>query len=75
MAVGHIQQVSRPAGRGYAGGTLGNDTLAPQNDVPVIHLGTMVAVVTIMTAVCSLACLLPSVRASRVDPMEAIGYE
>lgn len=44
-------------------------------DVPVLHPGTLVATVGIMTVVCLLACLLPTVRASRVDPMEAIRYE
>jgi ABC-type antimicrobial peptide transport system permease subunit len=44
-------------------------------DVPVLHLATLAGTAAIMTVVSLLACLLPTVRASRVDPMEALRDE
>ncbi len=44
-------------------------------DVPVLHLATLAGTAGTMTVVSLLACLLPTVRASRVDPMEALRDE
>jgi len=40
--------------------------------VPSVHTGTLVATAAIMSIVCLIACLLPSQRAARISPMEAL---
>jgi predicted permease len=43
--------------------------------VPPLHIATLVGTALIMGAVSLVACLLPALRASRVDPMEALRCE
>jgi predicted permease len=40
--------------------------------VPPVHVVTLAATAAIMTIVCLIACLLPSHRAARISPMEAL---
>jgi predicted permease len=40
--------------------------------VPAVHVATLAATAAIMTIVCLVACLLPSHRAARISPMEAL---
>jgi predicted permease len=40
--------------------------------VPAVHIGTLVLTTAIVAIVCVLACLLPSERAARISPMEAL---
>ena len=44
-------------------------------DVPVLHLATLAGTAGTMAVASLLACLLPTVRASRVDPIEALRDE
>jgi len=44
-------------------------------DTPPVHLPTLVLAALVLGAVTVVACLLPSHRASRVDPMEALRAE
>jgi ABC-type antimicrobial peptide transport system permease subunit len=44
-------------------------------DVPALHMATLVGTAVLMTAVSVVAFLLPSLRASRVNPMEALRHE
>jgi putative ABC transport system permease protein len=43
--------------------------------VPPLHLATLAGTLAIMGAVCVAACLLPSHRAARISPMEALAEE
>ena len=43
--------------------------------VPALHLATLAATGAVLTAICLLACLLPSLRAGRVPPLEALAGE
>jgi ABC-type antimicrobial peptide transport system permease subunit len=40
--------------------------------VPALHVATIAGTAVIMTAVSLVACLLPSYRAARIAPMEAL---
>jgi predicted permease len=40
--------------------------------VPAVHVATLAATVAILGLVCLVACLLPSHRAARISPMEAL---
>jgi predicted permease len=42
-------------------------------DVPALHVETLAATTVIMSAVTLVACLLPSRRAARISPMDALG--
>lgn len=44
-------------------------------EVPSFHLPTFLAAVTVMTLASLIACLLPALRAARVEPMEALRAE
>ena len=43
--------------------------------VPTLHLATLFGTALVMAAVSLVACLIPARRASRVDPMIALGAE
>jgi predicted permease len=43
--------------------------------VPPLHVATLAGTAAVMAVVCLLACLLPSHRAARVSPMEALAEE
>jgi predicted permease len=43
--------------------------------VPAVHLATLAGTAIVMGAVCLAACLLPSRRAARISPMEALTEE
>jgi ABC-type lipoprotein release transport system permease subunit len=43
--------------------------------VPAFHAGTLALTAVILSAVSVLACVLPSHRASRISPMEALAEE
>jgi ABC-type lipoprotein release transport system permease subunit len=43
--------------------------------VPALHLATLFGTALVMTAVSLVACLIRARRASRVDPMIALGAE
>jgi ABC-type antimicrobial peptide transport system permease subunit len=44
-------------------------------NVPPLHIATLLGTALILGAVSLVACLLPALRASRVDPMEALRHE
>lgn len=44
-------------------------------DVPPLHIATLVGTAAIMSVVSLIACLVPSHRAARISPMEALGDE
>ena len=44
-------------------------------EVPALHFATLAGTASVMTAVCLLACLAPTFRASHVEPMEALRSE
>ncbi|HTH47046.1 MAG TPA: ABC transporter permease [Candidatus Limnocylindria bacterium] len=44
-------------------------------EVPSFHLPTFLAAVSVMTLASLIACLLPALRAARVEPMEALRAE
>jgi ABC-type antimicrobial peptide transport system permease subunit len=44
-------------------------------DTPAVHVPTLLMAALVLGAVTVVACLLPSLRASRVDPMEAMRCE
>ena len=43
--------------------------------VPSFHMPTFVGTAVVMSVVTLIACLLPALRAARVDPMEALRCE
>jgi ABC-type antimicrobial peptide transport system permease subunit len=40
--------------------------------VPALHLATLAGTVAVLGAVCLAACLIPSGRAARISPLEAL---
>jgi ABC-type lipoprotein release transport system permease subunit len=44
-------------------------------EVPAFHGATLVGTALVLSLVSLTACLLPTMRASRVDPMEALRSE
>jgi ABC-type lipoprotein release transport system permease subunit len=43
--------------------------------VPPLHIGAVAAAAAIIGTVSLVACLLPSHRAARISPMEALGAQ
>jgi ABC-type antimicrobial peptide transport system permease subunit len=41
-------------------------------DVPALHFATLAAATALMAVVCIAACLLPSGRAARISPVDAL---
>jgi ABC-type lipoprotein release transport system permease subunit len=44
-------------------------------EVPALHVATLAAAAVVLATVSMAACLLPSHRAARISPMEAMASE
>ena len=68
-----LRLIAIGAGIGVAGAWLAGRTMQSLLfDVPALHVVTLAGTLMVMSAVCLAACLIPSGRAARISPMEAL---
>ena len=71
-----LRLIAIGAGIGVAGAWLaGRAMQSLLFDVPALHVVTLAGTLTEMSAVCLAACIIPSGRAARISPMEALADE